>query len=280
MPRAAAGGEAEAEEDLREVPPELCDGVAPKANSLALGPLKIIMKVFFAARFARPDLIRACTHLSLYVTKWDRRCDQKLHRLMCYIKATLAWRHIGWVGDRTVDVAPHLFADADFAGCAQSSRSTSGSFLCIRGPSTFFPIAMQSKRQGCVSHSTPEAEIVAADFSLRMMGLPILDLCEVVLRPDPTLYFHEDNQAMIAVCRSGRNPTMRHLHRTHRVSIDWLHEVCQRDDVVLLYEVSDRQCADIFTKAFANPENGDMCVNSSPCYLLRTCNMFSSRTIK
>ena len=113
---------------------------------------------------------------------------------------------------------------------------------------------MQSKRQGCVSHSTPEAEIVAADFSLRMMGLPILDLCEVVLRPDPTLFFHEDNQAMIAVCRSGRNPTMRHLHRTHRVSVDWLHEIFQRDDVVLTYEVSDRQCADIFTKAFANPE--------------------------
>ena len=150
---------------------------APGKVALAIGPLKVIMKVFFAARFARPDLIRACTHLALYITKWDRRCDQKLHRMMCYIKSTLEWRHIGWVGDKCEDVAPHLYADADFAGCAQSSRSTSGSFLCIRGPSTFFPVAMQSKRQGCVSHSTPEAEIVAADFSLRMMGLPALDLC-------------------------------------------------------------------------------------------------------
>ena len=47
---------------------------------------------------------------------------------------------------------------------------------------------------------------------------------------------------------------MRHLHRTHRVSVDWLHEVFQRDDIVLVYEISDRQCADIFTKAFTNAD--------------------------
>ena len=51
----------------------------PKGQ-LAIGPLKVIMKVFFAARFARPDLIRACTHLALYVTKWEndaiRNCTE------------------------------------------------------------------------------------------------------------------------------------------------------------------------------------------------------------
>ena len=98
-----------------------------------------------------------------------------------------------------------------------------------------------------MSHSTLEAEIVAADFAMRMTELPVLDLVGTVLRPEPILYFHEDNQAMFALCKSGRNPTMRHLHRTHRVSVDWLHEVFARDDVVLLYETSERQCADVFT---------------------------------
>ena len=185
----------------------------------------MIMKVFFAARFARPDLIRACTHLALYITKWDQKCSMKLHRMMCYIHSTLKWKHMGWVGDSIKDVLPHLFADADFAGCVQSSRSTSGSFLCVRGPATFFPMALQSKRQGCVSHSAPEAEIVAADFALRMMGLPCLDMCEAIMGPDKFLIFHEDNRAMIQVCRSGKNPTMRYLLRTHRVSVDWLHEI-------------------------------------------------------
>jgi hypothetical protein len=59
---------------------------------------------------------------------------------------------------------------------------------------------------------------------------------------------------MIQVCMSGRNPTMRHLLRTHRVSVNALHEMIARDDVVLLYEESNRQAADIYTKAFTNPD--------------------------
>ena len=167
-------------------PTKALDKVAPR--EFAIGPLRVIMKIFFGATFARPDLIRACKHLALYVTKWDKRCDQKLHRLVCYINSTLDWRHIGWVGDCAADLYPYLFADADFAGCAQTSRSTSESFLCFRGPTTFFPVAMHSKRQGCVSHSTPEAEIVVADFAMRAMGLPILDLTEATFRRTPVLF--------------------------------------------------------------------------------------------
>ena len=43
---------------------------------------------------------------------------------------------------------------------------------------------------------------------------------------------------------------MRYLHRTHRVSVARLHEAYARDDFQLLYEKTDRMCADIYTKAF------------------------------
>ena len=59
---------------------------------------------------------------------------------------------------------------------------------------------------------------------------------------------------MIRVCRSGRNPTMRHLLRTHAVAVASLHETFSRSDISLLYVQSDRQAADIYTKAF---DNGD-----------------------
>jgi hypothetical protein len=36
--------------------------------------------------------------------------------------------------------------------------------------------------------------------------------------------FREDNQAMARVVEAGENPTMRHLQRTQRVSLAWLHE--------------------------------------------------------
>ena len=120
----------------------------------------------------------------------------------------------GWAGDKLGAVQPHLFADADFAGCVETQRSTSGLHFCIRGPKTEFPIAGNSKRQGCVSHSTPEAEIVATAYSLRMVGIPALDLWHTLLPHRPKVVVHEDNQAMLRVIETGRNPTMRYLHRT------------------------------------------------------------------
>ena len=36
------------------------------------------------------------------------------------------------------------------------------------------------------------------------------------------LYVFEDNEALIKMITKGRSPTMRHVSRTHRVSLDWL----------------------------------------------------------
>ena len=45
---------------------------------------------------------------------------------------------------------------------------------------------------------------------------------------------------------------MRYLHRTHRISFPWLHESFERDDLSLVYELTTRMCADIYTKAFTD----------------------------
>eukprot|EP00974_Lingulodinium_polyedra_P011125 1072540-Lingulodinium_polyedra.AAC.1 len=58
-------------------------------------------------------------------------------------------RMFGWIGDEARCLNPHLFVDADFAGDLGSQRSTSGVHLVLRGPSSSFPIAAYSKRQGC-----------------------------------------------------------------------------------------------------------------------------------
>ena len=93
---------------------------------------------------------------------------------MCYVNSSLSKRMVGWVGDDFKELSVSLFADADFAGCSQPMRSTSGSHMHIQGSHTRFPLSGGSKRQGCVSLSTPEAEIVAADTTLRTMGIPSL----------------------------------------------------------------------------------------------------------
>eukprot|EP00972_Heterocapsa_arctica_P047466 6999854-Heterocapsa_arctica.AAC.1 len=57
---------------------------------------------------------------------------------------------------------------------------------------------------------------------------------------------------MIRVVETGRNPTMRHLQRTHGVSVAWLHETFKKNKIDLNYELSSRMCADVYTKAFAD----------------------------
>jgi len=84
------------------------------------------------------------------------------------------------------------------------------------------------------------------------VGIPGAILWELILPGDPTILFHEDNQAMIQVLNTGRNPTMRHLGRSHRVPVASLHEVFQGTDFELAYEVSSKMAADIYTKAFTD----------------------------
>ena len=46
---------------------------------------------------------------------------------------------------------------------------------------------------------------------------------------------------------------MRYLHRTHGVSVAWLHEIFrEKKNLDLVYEASDSMCADIYTKAFTD----------------------------
>ena len=155
----------------------------------------MVLRGLYAARYARFDLLRGVCALAQYITKWDETCDKRLYRLMCYIAHSLHYRMTGWVGDPKSEVLPHLFADADFAGDSKDSRSTSGVHLMLLGPNTCFPLAGQCKKQGCVSHSTPEAEIVAADHAMRTYGIPCMDLWDKLLQRTVIMHFHEDNAA-------------------------------------------------------------------------------------
>ena len=91
-------------------------------------------------------------------------------------------------------------------------------------------------------------------YAMRHHGLPALALFDVLLQRHVYMQVHEDNQAMMQCVKSGKNPTMRYLHRTHRVSVGWLHERFQGKEMELVYEASPRMCADIYTKTFTDKD--------------------------
>ena len=58
-----------------------------------------LMKLLFAARMARFDLLRAVQGLAPRNTKWSVDCDKALHCLMCYVQCTLDDKMSGFVGE-------------------------------------------------------------------------------------------------------------------------------------------------------------------------------------
>ena len=144
-----------------------------KETKGVLAPIaaRVLMKVLFAARMARFDLLRAVQGLAARVTKWSADCDKALRRLICYINSTLDHKQRAFIGDKVSDCRLWLFADADHAG-EYDNRSTSGCLLVLVGPNTYFPLTAFSKKQTAVAMSSTESEVVSANVSLRAVGLP------------------------------------------------------------------------------------------------------------
>ena len=91
--------------------------------------------------------------------------------------------------------------------------------------------------------------MVATSHALRLIGLPALELWVKLLPYGGYIWFLEDNQAMLQCIRTGRNPTMRHLARTHRVSVAWIHEQYVAKRFTFAHESGEKMPPDIFTKA-------------------------------
>ena len=144
---------------------------------------RVIMKLMYAARMARPDLLRTTSYLARYLTKWDNACGKRLSKLMARVQNTIQYRMCSWCDASRARPPLHLrvYSDADYVGCTSTQRSIIGAIAFIHGDGYSEPLSRISKRQGCVSRSTPESEIVAMDTTIRLLTIPLLQLCEEVL---------------------------------------------------------------------------------------------------
>ena len=66
------------------------------------------------------------------------------------------------------------------------------------------------------------------------------------------MHFYEDNETCSLAIRTGKTVSLKHLNRTHRVDIAWLHERLNDEAFVLHDCESSKMRADIFTKPFTD----------------------------
>ena len=210
-----------------------------------------LMKVLFAARLCRPDLLVAITRLASKVSAWQKCHDRALRRLFQYIAHHADLELVGSLDVRDKESFKLIMSpDADLAGDLETTKSTSGLWIELQSADgkRCWPIAWRSKRQGSTASSTCEAETISMATALKSEALPLLELFSEAMNRRVMLECREDNTQCISAVRTGYSAALRHLPRTERIAVGVVSETFASDDCHIVYQESALHKGDVFTK--------------------------------
>jgi hypothetical protein len=152
------------------------------------------------ASSTRPDIAYAVHHAARFVAKPSYEHVQAVKRILRYIRGTI---ETGIIFKRDESNVLIGYADADFAGHADDSRSTSGYMFLLNGP-----ISWSSRRQRLTALSTTEAEIYAlAEAAKEAVWISNLLKDMTLMSPDASVKMMEDNAACHAIVNGVKAPT-------------------------------------------------------------------------
>ncbi|KAJ0624745.1 putative RNA-directed DNA polymerase [Helianthus annuus] len=188
--------------------------------------------------FTRPDIAYAVQQVCLFMHAPRESHFNFLKCILRYIQGTIDF------GIRLTNQSDHnivAYSDADWAGCPDSRRSTSG--YCVSIGNNL--VSWSSKRQPTVSRSSAEAEYrgvanaVAETSWLRNLLLEL----KVPVKKATIVYC--DNISAIYL---SENPVQHQRSKHVELDIHFVRERVRLGQVRVLHEPSSFQYADIFTK--------------------------------
>jgi hypothetical protein len=134
---------------------------------------QVIGSLMYLAMATRPDLAFGVGIVSRFASNPGEHHIKAVKRLMRYLWGTL---DVGLRFGGSAEEALAGYADADFAGCISTRRSTSRFVFKLNGGA----ISWASRRQECAALSTTEAEYIALCAAAReaawLRGLLLLCL--------------------------------------------------------------------------------------------------------
>ena len=143
------------------------------------------------------------------------------------------------------------YSDSDWAGCKETSRSTSGYLFSMNGGA----ISWRSKRQTCVAQSTCEAEYMAVSEACRE-AVWLQSILSSLTKTSPrTIMLNVDNQGTIALSKNQiQNNRTKHI----RIRYHYVKE-CNEDKLIeLVYCHTKDNVSDILTKALRIPRFNEL----------------------
>ena len=158
--------------------------------------------------------------------------------VMGYIKNTLDY---GLTYSRESDLSPIAFVDADYGGCKDTRRSTSGYVFLMAGGA----VSWSSKRQATVALSTVEAEYVAMSRCAQQMAWMHSWLDEIDIKYSLPGIIKGDNRGAITLTKNTRDHRkVKHIDIRHH----YLRDLIKSGEMLMEQVTSTDNLADIFTK--------------------------------
>ena len=158
----------------------------------------VLGSVMWGQLATRPDLSFSVSLLARFQANPGIDHWNALMHVIGYIRNTLDY---GLTYSRDADLSPHAYVDADYGGCRDTRRSTSGYVFIMAGG----PVTWSSKRQTTVALSTVEAEYVAMSRCAQQMVWMQSWLNEVEVKFSIPGLIHGDSRGAIALTKNTKD---------------------------------------------------------------------------
>lgn len=221
----------------------LDSNMSPKTSSEKKGmddkPYRSILgSVMWGQLATRPDLAFSISLLARFQANPGIEHWKALIHVVGYIRNTLDY---GLTYSRDFDISPTAFVDADYGGCKDTRRSTSGYVFTMAGGA----VTWSSKRQSTVALSTVEAEYVAMSRCAQQMSWIHSWLDEVKVEYSLPGLIKGDNQGAIALTKNTKDHgKVKHIDIRHH----YIRELIYSGTITLEQVPSADNLADLFTK--------------------------------
>ena len=198
----------------------------------------VLGSVMWGQLATRPDLAFSVSLLARFQANPGIDHWNALMHVIGYIKNTMDY---GLTYSRDYELSPTAFVDADYGGCRDTRRSTSGYVFLMAGGA----VSWSSKRQATVALSTVEAEYVAMSRCTQQMAWMHSWLDEVEIEYSLPGVIKGDNRGAIALTKNTKDHgKVKHIDIRHH----YIRELLKSGNIVMEQVSSADNLADIFTK--------------------------------
>ena len=215
-------------------------------NPTPLSPYQeIIGCLQWLAGCTRPDISYSASFLARHTANPMEMHWELALRVASYLAHTSS---VGLKLGGTRKTALEGWVDADWAGCHDTRRSTTGYVFKLNDS----PILWCSRRQQTVASSTVEAEYIATAEAVREAVWLRNLLRELNISMVKPTVLHVDNQgAMRLAINPSTHQRTKHIDIKHHL----IRELIEGGTVELEYVATEEQQADIFTKPLPGPRH-------------------------